>query len=113
LNALRDFEVSNDERNGLHHVERIDPSLREYYGILVSGKREDVIQLNALLSRGYAVHVRGMGRADSIMVISACRKCGTLVEMTTEEAYTPWWQCHWYERLCHDCWKDLALKRAE
>jgi hypothetical protein len=111
LNALRNFEVSN-ERDDLHHAPR-NTSLREYYGVLVSRRREDVLQLRALLSRGNDVYVRGMGGSDTLMVISACRKCGKLVEMTTEEAYTPWWQCAWYDRMCHDCWKDLVLRRTE
>lgn len=102
----------SNEPDDLYHAPG-NASLRKYNGVLVSGRREDVLQLRALLSRGYAVHVRGMGRADSIMVLSACRKCGVIVEMTTEEAYTPWWQCHWYERLCHDCWKETAFKRAD
>jgi hypothetical protein len=103
--------VSN-ESDDLHHVTG-NANLREYRGVLVSGRHEDVLQLHTLLSRGYAVHVRGMGRADSIMVISACRKCGMLVEMTVEEAYTPWWQCAWYERMCHDCWKKIVLEKTE
>jgi len=36
-------------------------------------------------------------------VIAACRKCGELVEMTTEEACTPVWNCGPKDRVCMDC----------
>lgn len=46
-------------------------------------------------------------------MISACRKCGKLVEMTTEEAYTPEYQCTWKDRLCHDCYVEEKARRGE
>ena len=41
-------------------------------------------------------------------MIAACRKCGTLLEMTEEEAMTPIWCCQGSDRLCMDCFhKDV------
>jgi len=46
-------------------------------------------------------------------MIAACRKCGKLVEMTTEEVYTPAWCCTGPDRLCVDCWKEPSrLERS-
>lgn len=44
-------------------------------------------------------------------MISSCRKCGKLVEMTTEEAYTPEWCCRWSDRLCQQCYQEAAAKQ--
>lgn len=88
---------------------RLREYLREYYRILVSGRREDVSELRTMLSPGRDLRIRGMGARDTIMVLSSCRKCGSLVEMTTEEAYTPWWCCSWADRLCNDCWHASKL----
>lgn len=44
-------------------------------------------------------------------MIAACRRCGKLVEMTTEEAYTPAWCCQWYDRLCRDCYEEERAQR--
>jgi hypothetical protein len=38
-------------------------------------------------------------------MIAACRQCGKLVEMTTEEAYTPVWSCQWWDRICATCYR--------
>jgi len=38
-------------------------------------------------------------------MLAACRKCGAIVEMTTEEAATPIWCCQGPDRLCVDCYK--------
>ena len=43
-------------------------------------------------------------------IISACRECGTLVEMTTEEAYTPIWCCEGFCRLCNTCFRKKKDK---
>jgi len=42
-------------------------------------------------------------------MIAACRKCGKLVEMTTEEAYTPLWSCGKYDRICDECYMALNI----
>ena len=44
-------------------------------------------------------------------MITSCRKCGKLTVMSTEEAYTPVWQCQWYERLCPECYNREKARR--
>jgi len=38
-------------------------------------------------------------------MISACRKCGKLVEMTIEEAFKPACLCRWWDRICATCYR--------
>ncbi len=46
-------------------------------------------------------------------MLSACRKCGALVDMTAEEAYTPIWCCSESDRLCFQCWDDEIARKSE
>jgi len=45
-------------------------------------------------------------------MIAACRKCGKLVEMTTEEAYTPLWSCGEYDRICRECYDEAKAAKG-
>ena len=50
-------------------------------------------------------------------MIAPCRKCGKLVEITTEEAYTPVWCCSGFDRYCLDChdefYREELLRKEE
>jgi len=48
---------------------------------------------------------RTTGNSEGGIMISACRECGKLVEMTTEEAMTPAWCCQWFDRICASCYR--------
>jgi len=48
-----------------------------------------------------------------LIMISGCRKCGKLVEMTTEEAFTPIWCCNELDRLCVECFEKMKIHNVD
>jgi hypothetical protein len=58
---------------------------------------------NANIRRIKGIQPAGLSKGGSM--IAACRQCGKLVEMTTEEAYTPVWNCQWWDRICATCYR--------